>query len=130
MKIIKSLSLASFALLVMSSCGTAKMIATNAANIDKLPLKTSPIKETDLKRWSHLDLVKDTIPGMSVDKAYNELLKNKKGIKVIVAVLDSGVDIDHQDLKGRIWTNSNEIAGNGTDDDNNGFVDDIHGWNF
>ena len=74
--------------------------------------------------------VKDTIPGMSVDRAYEELLKNKKGQKVIVAVIDSGTDIEHEDLKGRIWTNPNEIAGNGIDDDKNGYVDDIHGWNF
>jgi subtilisin family serine protease len=67
---------------------------------------------------------------MSVDKAYSEFLKGKKGVKVIVGVIDSGVDIDHEDLKGRIWTNTKEIAGNKKDDDNNGFVDDVHGWNF
>jgi subtilisin family serine protease len=53
-----------------------------------------------------------------------------KGIKVIVGIIDSGVDIEHEDLKSVIWTNSKEIAGNGIDDDNNGYVDDIHGWNF
>jgi cell wall-associated protease len=92
--------------------------------------KNAPISDTDLKRWSHLDLVKDTIPGMSVDKAYAELLKDKKGVKVIVGIVDSGVDIDHEDLKSVVWTNSKEIVGNGIDDDKNGFVDDIHGWNF
>jgi subtilisin family serine protease len=56
-------------------------------------------------------------------------LKIKKGIKVIVGIIDSGVDIEHEDLKSVIWTNSKEIAGNGIDDDN-GYVDDIHGWNF
>jgi subtilisin family serine protease len=66
---------------------------------------------------------------MSVDRAYSELLKDKKGIKVIVGIIDSGVDIEHEDLKSVIWTNSKE-AGNGIDDDNNGYVDDIHGWNF
>ncbi|HSD14354.1 MAG TPA: S8 family peptidase, partial [Flavobacterium sp.] len=86
--------------------------------------------ENDLKRWSHLDLAKDTVPGMSVDKAYTELLKGKKGTKVIVGVVDSGIDIDHEDLKPSIWTNPKEIAGNGKDDDNNGYIDDIHGWNF
>jgi subtilisin family serine protease len=106
------------------------IIATNPANIDKMPLKTSVLKESDLKRWSHLDLAKDTVPGMSVDKVYAELLKGKKGTKIIVAVLDSGVDIDHEDLKGQIWVNPKEIPGNKKDDDNNGFIDDIHGWNF
>jgi len=130
MKIMKSFCLTAFAFLLMTGCGTSKMIPTNVANIDKIPLKITPIKEADLQRWSHLDLIKDTIPGMSVDKAYAELLKNKKGVKVIVGVVDSGVDIDHEDLNGVIWTNPKEIADNGIDDDKNGFVDDIHGWNF
>jgi len=54
--------------------------------------KKDSLSEIELQRWSHLDLLKDSIPGMSVDKAYNELLKDKKGNKVIVAVIDSGVD--------------------------------------
>ena len=106
------------------------MISTPVENIDNLPLKTTPVAENDLKRWSHLDLVKDTIPGMSVDKAYKELIKGKKGKKVIVGIVDSGVDINHEDLKAVIWTNPKEIAGNGIDDDKNGYIDDIHGWNF
>jgi cell wall-associated protease len=92
--------------------------------------KKSPLSESQLLRWSHLDLEKDSIPGMSVDKAYAELLKNKKGSKIIVAVIDSGVDIDHPDLKGAIWTNPKEIPNNKKDDDKNGYIDDIHGWNF
>ena len=115
---------------VLASCGSQKMVSTPVENIDNLPLKTTPIAENDLIRWSHLDLVKDTIPGMSVDKAYKELIKGKKGKKVIVGIVDSGVDINHEDLKGVIWTNPKEIAGNGIDDDKNGYIDDIHGWNF
>ena len=92
--------------------------------------KNAPLTDTELKRWSHLDLEKDSIPGMSVDKAYAELLKNKKSSKVIVAVIDSGVDIDHEDLKSVIWTNKKEIPNNGKDDDKNGYIDDVHGWNF
>ena len=114
----------------LASCGPQKMISTPVENIDNLPLKTTPVAENDLKRWSHLDLVKDTLPGMSVDKAYSELLKGKKGQKVIVGIVDSGVDINHEDLKAVIWTNTKEIAGNGIDDDKNGYIDDIHGWNF
>lgn len=106
------------------------MVSTPVENIDNLPLKTTPVAEKDLQRWSHLDLVKDTLPGMSVDKAYTELLKGKKGKKVIVGIVDSGVDINHEDLKTVIWTNPKEIAGNGIDDDKNGYIDDIHGWNF
>jgi subtilisin family serine protease len=116
--------------IALASCGTQKMVSTPVENIDNLPLKTTPVAENDLKRWSHLDLVKDTVPGMSVDKAYKELIKGKKGKKVIVGIVDSGVDINHEDLKAVIWTNPKEIAGNGIDDDKNGYIDDIHGWNF
>jgi subtilisin family serine protease len=129
-KIVRPLYL-SFALgFILASCGTQKMISTPVENIDKLPLKTTPVAENDLKRWSHLDLVTDTVPGMSVDKAYKEIIKGKKGQKVIVGIVDSGVDINHEDLKAVIWTNPKEIAGNGIDDDKNGYIDDIHGWNF
>ena len=116
--------------LVLASCGSQKMVSTPVENVDNLPLKITPLADKDLKRWSHLDLVKDTVPGMSVDKAYAELLKGKKGQKVIVGIVDSGVDINHEDLKAVIWTNPKEIAGNGIDDDKNGYIDDMHGWNF
>src|SRR5690606_11451370 len=56
--------------------------------------------------------------------------KNKKGKTVVVAVLDSGMDLDHEDLKDVLWTNKDEIPNNGKDDDGNGYVDDIHGYNF
>ena len=49
---------------------------------------------------------------------------------IVVAVIDTGIQLDHEDLKDRIWTNPNEIPGNGVDDDRNGYIDDIHGWNF
>ena len=67
--------------------------------------------------------------GMFTEKAY-KYLKKKESKTVIVGVIDSGVDIEHEDLDGKIWVNSGEIAGNGIDDDNNGYIDDIHGWNF
>lgn len=116
---------------VLSSCGAgAPIVATPIQNIDANPLKTTPLTEAQLKLWPTMDLVKDTVPGMSVAKAYNEIIKNRKGETVIVGVIDSGVDIDHEDLKDVIWTNPDEIAGNGKDDDNNGYIDDMHGWNF
>ncbi|WP_339833823.1 S8 family peptidase [uncultured Flavobacterium sp.] len=117
--------------LVLTSCGgVSKMVSTPVENIDAIQTKTTKLTENDLKRWSHLDLVKDSVPGMSVDKAYAELLKGKKGTKVIVGIVDSGVDINHEDLKAVIWNNPKEIANNGKDDDNNGYIDDVHGWNF
>ena len=81
--------------------------------------------------WYNLDLVADGYFGISTEKAYKELLSNKKPKQnVIVAVIDGGVDVDHEDLKDVLWTNKKEIPGNGIDDDGNGYVDDIHGWNF
>lgn len=135
MNIIKPIYISAFAILALAGCSASKQVSNATATLTAVsaPLnikKNAPINESDLKRWSHLDIVKDTIPGMSVDKAYSELLKDKKGVKVIVGIVDSGVDIEHEDLKSVIWTNKNEIAGNGIDDDKNGFVDDIHGWNF
>ena len=130
MRILKPIFISGIIAFTLASCGGAKTVmSTNVVNIDKMPLKTTPISEVNMKRWSHLDLVKDTVPGMSVDKAYG-FLKGKKMTPVIVGIVDSGVDIDHEDLKGNIWNNAKEIAGNKIDDDNNGFVDDIHGWNF
>jgi subtilisin family serine protease len=80
--------------------------------------------------WFNLDPATDKVNGVSTEKTYNDLLKNKKSTTVIVGVLDSGVDFDHEDLKSVMWTNPGEIPGNGIDDDKNGYIDDIHGWNF
>ena len=68
--------------------------------------------------------------GMQTEKAYKKLLKGKEGQTVIVGVIDSGVDIEHEDLKDVIWVNKKEIPNNGIDDDNNGYIDDVYGWNF
>ncbi len=80
--------------------------------------------------WFLLDPQQDSVQGLSVDKTYSTLLKGQPAREVIVAVVDSGVDIDHEDLKDVIWTNTKEIPGNGIDDDKNGYVDDVYGWNF
>jgi len=81
--------------------------------------------------WFNLDLATSGYFGISTEKAYNELLKQKQPkAKIIVAVIDGGTDIRHEDLKDVLWTNAKEIPGNGIDDDGNGYVDDIHGWNF
>ena len=82
------------------------------------------------KNWQNLDLKTDSVFGISTEKAYKELLKGKKSATVVVGVLDGGVDIEHEDLKRVIWVNKKEIAGNGKDDDKNGYIDDVHGWNF
>lgn len=80
--------------------------------------------------WQLLDPANDSAYGTGVERAYKTLLKGKKAHTVIVAVIDSGIDTAHVDLQGKIWTNPGEIPGNGKDDDHNGYVDDIHGWNF
>lgn len=80
--------------------------------------------------WFNLDLKTDSAFGISTEKAYLELLKGKKSKPVIVGVLDGGVDYNHEDLKSVIWTNTKEIAGNGKDDDKNGYIDDVRGWNY
>jgi subtilisin family serine protease len=106
-------------------------LSANAQSTEKVAIaKKGALTENELKRWSHLDLDKDSIPGMSVDRVYSELLKGKTSTPVIVGIVDSGVDIEHEDLKSVIWTNKKEIPGNKIDDDKNGYVDDIYGWNF
>ena len=131
MKYIKPLLFLTIVIIFTFSCGsTADILSTPVENIDTTPIKVSDLTENEKQNWGHLDLVKDTIPGMSVDRAYSELLKGKKGTTIIVAVIDSGIDIDHEDLDGVIWTNKKEVPNNGKDDDNNGYVDDVHGWNF
>jgi len=112
------------------SCGsTAPIVSTPIENIDLIPLKAVELTDAEEKEWSHLDLKTDTIPGVSLYKAYKELVKPKSKT-VIVAVIDSGIDIDHEDLKDTIWVNADEIPNNGKDDDNNGYIDDVNGWNF
>jgi cell wall-associated protease len=88
-------------------------------------------KVTLPSNWYNLDLAESGFFGISTEKAYNELLKNKPPKqKIVVAVIDGGTDINHEDLKDVLWTNEKEIPNNGIDDDGNGYIDDVHGWNF
>jgi subtilisin family serine protease len=80
--------------------------------------------------WFLRDPETDHVQGVSAEKAYGELLQGRPARTIIVAIIDSGIDIDHEDLKNVLWTNPGEIPGNGTDDDKNGYTDDIHGWYF
>ena len=98
-------------------------------NIVVISAKKAPLTKTQKQTWGHADLATDTIPGMSLDKAY-KFLEGKKGIEIVVGVVDSGTDLKHEDLKTVAWINKKEIPDNGKDDDNNGYVDDINGWNF
>lgn len=80
--------------------------------------------------WQNMDPKVDKLWGTRTDKAYKELLNGKESKTVIVAVIDNGVDISHEDLKDLIWVNEDEIPDNGIDDDKNGYIDDVNGWNF
>jgi len=80
--------------------------------------------------WFNTDPTDDRFAGVSSDKTYNILLKGLVPDTVIVAVLDGGTAVSHPDLAPNIWVNPGEIAGNGIDDDHNGYADDINGWNF
>ncbi len=91
----------------------------------------APKAQMTNKNWQALDPSSDKVLGISLQKAYDYLSsKNKKATPIIVAVLDSGIDTAHEDLKNILWTNTKEIPGNGIDDDKNGYIDDVHGWNF
>ena len=119
---------------ILSSCSSTKNIHKKAvpegsAAAVNVPAKKAPLTEDELNAWPHADIYKDSLPGMSLDRAY-EFVADKKGTTVIVGIIDSGIDINHEDLKDLTWTNSDEVAGNGKDDDKNGYVDDVHGWNF
>ena len=138
MKIIK-LVLGIGLAITVSSCGTTKTATTTTTEAvktyvvttatDNVVARASKMSEEEVQNWPHMNVYSDSIPGMSLTKAY-EFIKDKKGQTVIVGVIDSGVDIEHADLKNVVWINEDEIANNGKDDDNNGYIDDIHGWNF
>ena len=80
--------------------------------------------------WQNLDLATDGVYGISTEKAYKELLKGKASKPIVVAVIDGGIDEQHEDLSKIMWINPKEILGNKIDDDKNGYTDDINGWNF
>ena len=134
MNIIKPISMGALAGLLVACGGTSKIASLPLETLKgkTIPSQTekteSPSKEA-LKGWAHRDLLTTGYPGISLEKAY-EALKGRKARTVIVGVVDSGVDINHEDLKPIIWTNPKEIPGNGIDDDKNGYIDDVHGWNF
>jgi cell wall-associated protease len=79
--------------------------------------------------WQTLDPAANNVMGTGAEEAY-KTLKGKTSKTIIVGVIDSGTDPNHEDLKDIIWTNPREIADNGIDDDHNGYIDDVHGWSF
>ena len=117
---------------LISSCKTAVTtipVPPGSTEAIVAVAKNADLTEEEKKSWKDADLLKDSIPGMSTQLAY-EFLQGKTGKQVVVAVVDSGSDLAHEDLKDVAWVNPGEIPNNGKDDDKNGFVDDINGWNF
>ena len=131
MKGIKPIYTASLAVLTLAGCASVKNIPVPEPMNNAVDIATKSVALTDdqMKSWSHMDLATDTVPGMSMVQAY-EFLADKEGEEIIVGVIDSGIDVEHEDLAANTWTNPKEVAGNGVDDDKNGYIDDIKGWNF
>ncbi|WP_445664582.1 S8 family peptidase [Fodinibius sp. AD559] len=119
------------------SCSTTQQTASDDKATEQYEQEAAPDSvnfETMLeppKGWHHWDQETTRFRGISSDRAYYELLADKSPQKTItVAVIDGGVDTDHEDLDDVMWTNEDEVPNNGKDDDGNGYVDDVHGWNF
>ena len=131
MNIIKPISMGAFASLLVACGGTSKIASLPIETLEgkNIPTQVENPSKDELKTWPHRDLLTSGYPGISLAEAY-KALKGRKAQTVIVGVVDSGVDINHEDLKSIIWTNPKEIPNNGIDDDKNGYVDDVHGWNF
>ena len=102
-----------------------------ASFAQKAETPLDPMKDKNLMTWYHDDFASSNVYGVNTQNAYKYL--ESKGLKakpVIVGVLDSGVQVDHPGLVGNMWKNVNEVPGNGKDDDGNGYIDDVYGWNF
>ncbi len=125
---------------ILAACGAPATVATvsptpappPAAMAAPVSTEVPPTKLDEAPRnWQLLDESIDHVPGISSERAMKELLAGKAPKRtVLVAIIDNGIDTNHVDLKPNLWQNPKEIGGNKRDDDNNGFVDDLRGWNF
>ncbi|WP_299671506.1 S8 family serine peptidase [uncultured Polaribacter sp.] len=132
MKVLKPIMYTAVAGMLLAGCKSSINtipVPNGADTVINIPAKKGKLSEIEVQTWSHMDLETDSIPGMSIAKAY-QFLEGKKGVSIIVGIADSGVDVEHEDLKNVVWINPKEVAGNNKDDDRNGYTDDVHGWNF
>lgn len=111
------------------SCSKQKKESFKKVNYNGSSVKKIKLTNTDLKNWHFKDIELDTLVGISLNRSYDSLLSNRKGEEIIVAVMDMAIEVNHKSLKGFVWQNKDEIVNN-IDDDNNGYVDDVNGWNF
>src|SRR5438105_6138645 len=132
LQLMKTLSLLAI-LVSAAACAAPSTVAIPAPAPVPVPVtapSATPPAEAP-RNWQLLDQATDGVPGISAERALHELLSGKQPARtVLVAVIDGGIDTAHVDLRANLWTNPKEVAGNGRDDDNNGYVDDLHGWNF
>jgi len=118
-------------LLLIVGCGPTRIEKERQRINAKGTLRASDDGPRDeVPNWFTKSPVLDGVEGTQADRAYAQLNLRTDGAPVVVAVIDGGVDTTHEDLQGNLWVNEKEIPGNGIDDDQNGYVDDIHGWNF
>ncbi|MDR3189265.1 MAG: S8 family serine peptidase [Prevotellaceae bacterium] len=89
----------------------------------------SPAQGSAPEEWQHKSPETDSLYGAGINNAYRLLNGRKPAKTVTVALVGYGMDVEQEDLSGAIWTNPNEKP-NGKDDDGNGYIDDLHGWNF
>lgn len=116
--------------LVTACSSTSNTIDNSPSEVEEPVSEVTETPKAAPTDWHHLSSDSE-YTGAATEKTYSEMLSNKTPAKkVIVAIIDSGTDIEHEDLAGNIWINKDEIPGNDIDDDENGYVDDIHGWNF
>lgn len=115
----------SFLILIFVGCNSVIHSQNTATK-----LTSQPQSSLEKGTWYQKDFQEDGIPGISLDKWYRTNKKRPKNKKIIVAVIDTQIDINHEDLQGQLWTNLKEIPNNGIDDDKNGYIDDLNGWSF
>ena len=121
-----------FIILFFLGCITHKNVfeKSNLTTINNYKVKKNAFTEIEAQNWYVKDILIDTIPGISLEGINNKILKSLNSYKTVVAVIDTHVDFKHPKFKNVFWVNENEIPNNKIDDDNNGYVDDVNGWNF
>ncbi len=116
---------------ILIAIGVALVSLVNAQSLQRVGATSGKLDREEKKDWHNGYIKDDKVYGTGANKALTELLADRQPKrKTVVAIIDSGVDTEHEDLKEHLWVNDDEVPNNGKDDDGNGYVDDVHGWNF